>query len=58
MVLRLPYLFDREDGGKNIIHKCAQVKSILILEEIIEYYRGKAEKFLQGLGNEEKMAQR
>jgi hypothetical protein len=30
----------------------------LILEEIIEYYRGKAEMFLKGLGNEEKTAQR
>ena len=58
IALRLPQLFDREDGGKNIIHKCAQVKTILILEEIIEYYRRKAETFLLGIGVEEKIAQR
>lgn len=58
IALRLPHLFDREDGGKNIIHKCAQVKSILILEEIIEYYRTKVEKYLQAIGMEEGMARR
>ena len=30
----------------------------MILEEIVEYYRRKAEAFLIGLGGEEKVAQR
>lgn len=58
IALRLPNLFDRADGGKNIIHKCAQVKTILILEEIVEYYRTKAEKYLQGIGVKEKVAEK
>lgn len=58
IALRLPSLFDRADSGKNIIHKCAQVKSILILEEIVEYYRMTAEKYLHGIGVEEKQARR
>lgn len=30
----------------------------MILEEIVEYYRSKAERFLMGVGVEEKIAQR
>jgi hypothetical protein len=34
------------------------VKTILILEEIVEYYRHNAEKYLEGIGYEEKIAQK
>jgi hypothetical protein len=37
-VLELPNLYDFRDNGKTIIHKCVQMKSTLILEEILEFY--------------------
>ena len=39
LVLTLPQLIDKKDGGKNLLHKCAQMKSDLMLETIIEKYR-------------------
>ena len=42
MVLRIPFLFDEEDGGKNIIHKCAQARSTLIMESVVDTYSDRA----------------
>ena len=42
MILRIPFLFDQEDGGKNVIHKCAQAKSFLMLECTVENYSERA----------------
>ena len=39
LVLELPNLCDKQDSGKNLIHKCAHVKSEMILEEMVETYR-------------------
>lgn len=44
MILRLPFLYDEEDGGKNIIHKCAQAKSTLIMESVVDMYSERAQK--------------
>jgi len=30
---------DKENEGKSLIHKCVQVKSHAILEELVEAYR-------------------
>ena len=38
-IMDLPNMIDVREGGKSLIHKCAQVKSRLILEEIVEFYR-------------------
>jgi len=32
-------LSDQADSGKSLVHKCAHVKSEMILEEIVETYR-------------------
>lgn len=42
VAVKLPLMYDMTDTGKNVIHKCAQVKSFLILEEVIEFYRKNA----------------
>lgn len=39
LILEMPYMIDSSDGGKGFLHKCAQVKSKAILEEIVEKYR-------------------
>ena len=41
LFLQLPQLVDKSDGGKSLIHKCAQVKSDILLETIVETYRRK-----------------
>ena len=46
MILRIPFLFDEEDGGKNIIHKCAQARSTLIMESVVDTYSDRAQKIL------------
>ena len=43
MILRIPFLFDEEDGGKNIIHKCAQARSTLIMESVVDTYSERAQ---------------
>lgn len=39
LILELPNLIDMTDNGKSLIHKCAQIKSDLILETLVEKYR-------------------
>jgi hypothetical protein len=37
--LRLPQMLDMNDGGKSIIHKCAQIKSSAILKKVVNHYK-------------------
>ena len=39
LILELPNLVDTNDNGKSLIHKCAQIKSSLLLETLVETYR-------------------
>jgi len=39
--LELPSLYDVDDEGKSLIHCCTKVKSVLILDELVEFYRKK-----------------
>ena len=39
LILELPNLVDMNDNGKSLIHKCAQIKSNLLLEMLVETYR-------------------
>ena len=41
LVLELPSLYDMDQEGKSLLHACAKVKSVIILEELIEFYRKK-----------------
>ena len=37
----MPSLYDVDDEGKSLIHCCTKVKSVLILDELVEFYRKK-----------------
>ena len=39
LILELPNLVDMTDSGKSLVHKCAQIKSDLMLETLVEKYR-------------------
>lgn len=39
LAIELPSLFDVNDGGKSLLHKCTQVKSVIILERLVDFYR-------------------
>ena len=32
-------MIDMNDGGKSIVHKCAQIKSSAILKEVVNHYK-------------------
>jgi hypothetical protein len=38
-IQNLPKMRDNRDGGKTIIHKCAQIKIQIILTHIVNEYR-------------------
>ena len=47
LAIELPSLFDMADGGKSLLHKCTHVKSVIILERLIGFYRESYMKVMQ-----------
>ena len=39
LIIELPSLFDMQDGGKSLLHKCTHLKSNEMMEKLIEVYR-------------------